>query len=160
MRIFTYLFLIFILMGGSLYAQTSLTMDDYHLEFNHWQAREIKAKNEIAELSAINNNLKEIGSMTDEETQTTWDVIYLLIGGDQTQIDAYLKELDDLRQKITQFDTLPIDQKKNAQNELNKRLAQAQTNKMSVLSQAYQQIPAIEKQMVLINLKMRLSLKK
>lgn len=156
MRILIYLLFILILMCGFLFAQTSMTMDDYNLEFNQWQSREIKAKTEIAELSAINNNLKEINSMTDEETQTTWDVIYLLVGGDQTQIDAYLKELDDLKQKISQFDTLPLDQKKNTQNDLNKRLAQAQASKMSLLTKAYQQMPALEKQMVLINLKMRL----
>jgi flagellar motility protein MotE (MotC chaperone) len=131
-------------------------MEAYKTELKEWQVREIKARNEITEITAINNNLKEINSMTDEETQTVWDTIYLLVGGNQTQIDAYLKELDDLKQKISQFDSLPADQKKNIQNELNKHLAEAQASKMSLLTKAYQQMPALEKQMVLINLKMRL----
>jgi hypothetical protein len=131
-------------------------MEAYKTELKEWQVRETKAENEISEFTAINSNLKEINSMTDEETQTIWDTIYLLVGGNPIQIDAYLKELDDLKQKISQFDTLPVNQKKNVQNELNKHLVQAQTNKMSALTKAYPLIPALEKQMVLINLKMRL----
>lgn len=155
MRVLSLCIFLLILMFGTLYTQMQMTMDDYNVELNQWKMRETKSKNEIAELKTINKNLQEINSITEEETQTIWDTIYMLVGGNQSQIDMYLKEIDDLKQKISEFDMLPDNQKKNVQSELNKRLALAQENKMSALTKAYQTIPSLEKQMVLLNLKMK-----
>ena len=92
---------IFTIGTSSLYAQQEkMRIEDYNIELAKWMERERVAKAEIAKLEKEIADLRAQLNDLDNQIAAMRQEFYRLLGYNQSQIDAFRKELGRLRQQI------------------------------------------------------------
>lgn len=144
MKIFTKIFLVLVIGMLSLalvapaVAQEKMTMDEYQKELAAAQQREATAKAEIAKLDAEIAQLNADIASTDQQTTSTWDEIYAMVGTDRAGVEAYRNQMRSLEGDIDALMALSPEElyKRRAEIEqLQARLDEMKGSKISKLTE-------------------------
>jgi nucleoid-associated protein YgaU len=144
MKIFTQIFLVLVVGMLSLalvapaVAQDKMTMDEYQKELAAAQQREATAKAEIAKLDAEIAQLKADIASTDQQTTSTWDEIYAMLGTDRAGVEAYRTQMRSLEGDIDALMALSPEElyKRRAEiDQLQARLDEMKGSKISKLTE-------------------------
>ncbi len=142
------LFLVFGLFAQEYsYDYKKMTMDEYQTELAKWQKCEAENKAKIAEEEAKIAKLKEEIAAVDEEINKVWDEIYALMETDKSNFEAYLQELNNLKNDLSGFVALSPEEiytKKDEIDAYRKRLEELKGDKRSLHSKSQGIISQIE----------------
>jgi len=124
-----------------------MKMDEYKVQLAETQKQETDATTRIATLTAENESLKKQIADTQAQIDAEWAAIYGALGTDKAGVDSYRAELDDVGAKVDALSSLSPEDLLNRKDEiadLEKRLAELKTSKISNLSEMQAKISALE----------------
>ncbi len=129
------------------YDYKKMTMDEYQTELAKWQKCEAENKAKIAEQEAQIAKLKEEIAAVDEEINKVWDEIYALMETDKSNFEAYLQQLNSLKNDLAGFVALSPEEIYTRKDEIDaykKRLEELKGDKRSLHSKSQGLISQIE----------------
>jgi nucleoid-associated protein YgaU len=122
-------------------------MDEYGIELAKWQKCEAENKAKIAEeesqIARINGEI----SALDNQIASAWDETYALLGTDKAGYDAYMAQLEGLKNDLTGFVALSpedIYARRSEIEDYKNRLAELKKSKISLATKAQNLISDIE----------------
>ncbi len=131
--------LLLVVLSVNVYAQDErkIRKDEYQVQLEEWQARELAATEKIAVLEADNAELREKINETQSKTDKTWEEIYTMLGTDKAGVDAYHRQLNEIDAEIDRLARLSPEDLFRSQDEvyaLEEKIAKARENKISHLT--------------------------
>jgi nucleoid-associated protein YgaU len=153
MKIFTKIFLVLVIgmlslaLAAPALAQEKMSMEEYQKELAAAQQREATAKAEIAKLDAEIVQLKAEVASTDQQTTTTWDEIYAMLGTDRAGVEAYRTQMRSLEGDVDALMALSPEElyKRRAEiDQLQARLDEMKKSNIAKLTEMMDWIATVE----------------
>ncbi|GAB4174055.1 MAG: hypothetical protein Kow00108_08970 [Calditrichia bacterium] len=129
------------------YDYETMTMDQYQVELQKWQDTEAQAKADIEKEKAKIEELKGELTGLQNETKSTWDEIYGLVGTDEAGFNAYMSDLNNLSGSVSALLSSSPDDIYRNMNELKEyqaKLDELKKDKRSLLTEAQNKIASIQ----------------
>jgi nucleoid-associated protein YgaU len=153
MKIFTKIFLVLVVGMLSLtlvapaVAQEKMTMDEYKTELAAAQQREATAKAEIVKVDEEIARLRAEIASNEQQTTSTWDEIYAMLGTDRAGVEAYRNQMRSLESDIDALMALSPEElyKRRAEiDQLQARLDEMKGSKIAKLTEMMDWIATAE----------------
>lgn len=137
--------------------ERKIKMDEYQVQLEEVQGRELSAQEKIG---VLDNEIAELKSQIDEtqaEIDATWSEIYNMVGTDEAGVEAYRNDLASISNELEGMAALSPEELFRSKEDLKAvaaRIEEAKASDISLLSEMQNELSEIDGQMAALKNKM------